>query len=290
MKFSSTVDIQMFLCEIGRTDLLGKIDEKYKPSDDLVELFIKKRRKKTRKLKDFKKAQMTASQWRKDRFKMMRGIKDFHSSTKGRQMHRSIGRFLATREFGGGIFARESNGNLGEIADILKALSSARTQGYIGLDFYKPLSEQVDYEIFLEEMIPVLERIEHGLLVGKEISKDDLDFLVRLTDPKVILDEVSKTIPLKSFDVLEMFWNEWGSVGNSDAPGFYLDLLNDTKGLNEATALIKSFAKKSDKAVADVEKIWNSIKASLIKAGKKQSDPNFFQQLVGGLKRSLKLI
>ena len=289
MKFSKPVDVQMFLVEVGRTDLLNKIEPNYKPSEDLEELFIKGRKKKVKRLKDFKKSQMTASQWRKDKFKMMRGIKDFHSSTKGKQMHRSIGRFLATRDMRGGIFARESNGNLAEVSNILKELSALRTHGYIGLEYYKTLSEQADYEIFLEEMVPVVERIEHSLIVGKEIKKPDLDFLVRLTEQKVLLDEVSRNTK-SSFEVLEVFWREWGSIGESHEPGFYLDLLNDSKRLNETAALIKSFADKSGKSVAEVENAWNSIKGSLIKSGKKKDDPLFFKLLVGGLKKALKLV
>ncbi len=287
MKFHNQEDIKLFLVEAGRLDLVPKVNDQYRPSDDLVEIIIKRRKKRIPSLKNFKKSTATAKQWRKKRFIMMRGIKDFHHSTKGKRMHRAIGRFLSTRDFRSGMFARESN-NIGEICEVLKALTSIKTQALIGFDYYRPISEQVDYELFIDEAFPALNRVEKSLVTGKNITDNDLDFLIRLVDEKVIIDEISQDKKL-DYNYLENFWNYWGSFGDKDEYGFYLDLLNDTKSINETTALIKSLAIKSGKSEIEVEKIWNKIKASLIRQGVKKDDPSFFARLVGGLKKTLGL-
>jgi hypothetical protein len=54
-------------------------------------------------------------------------------------------------------------------------------------------------------------------------------------------------------------------------------------------SVIKSFAKKSGKSEAEVEKMWDSVKASLIKGGASESDENFYPKLTGIVKKNLKL-
>ena len=53
--------------------------------------------------------------------------------------------------------------------------------------------------------------------------------------------------------------------------------------------IVKSFAEKSGKSVAEVEKMWDSVKASLIKQGESEKDDSFYPKLTGILKKNLKI-
>lgn len=53
--------------------------------------------------------------------------------------------------------------------------------------------------------------------------------------------------------------------------------------------VVKSFAKKSGKSEAEVEKMWKEVKASLLSQGKSEKDENFYSLLVGIMKKNLKL-
>ena len=55
------------------------------------------------------------------------------------------------------------------------------------------------------------------------------------------------------------------------------------------TPLMKSLAKKSGKTSADVEKMWDSVKASLKDQGHTEDDSSFYPRLVGILKKNLKI-
>lgn len=52
------------------------------------------------------------------------------------------------------------------------------------------------------------------------------------------------------------------------------------------TSVVKSFAKKSGKSVEEIEKMWNSVKKSLLK-DMDEKDPKFYPKLVGILKKNL---
>jgi predicted NUDIX family NTP pyrophosphohydrolase len=54
--------------------------------------------------------------------------------------------------------------------------------------------------------------------------------------------------------------------------------------------LIKKFAKRSGKTSKQVEKMWNSIKDSLINQGHTEDDSNFYPMLVGIMKKNLGLL
>jgi len=289
MKFHTLEDKKMFLIECGRSDLLDKINESYEPSQELQELFLKKRRKKIPTLKNFKKSQATSQQWRKKRFKMMRGIKDFHKSTSGKRFHRALGRFIATRDFRSKRFTRE-NYNLGEVCEVLKALSSAKTQSYITLEYYKPADKQADFELFIEEIVPIIEQIEKSLVVGKEISEEELDLLVRITDEKVILDYLDNS--QGRFNALHSFWAHMNEIGDPSEIGFYLDTLNCTKHLNEEGRIISTIAERTGHSYQEVERSHNRHKANLVKEGIKKyesTNNSYFPRLFDGIKKDLKL-
>lgn len=58
--------------------------------------------------------------------------------------------------------------------------------------------------------------------------------------------------------------------------------------INEPAALVQSFAKRSGKSVAEVEKLWDEVKAAAKKKFKEDS-PRFYQYITGTLKKVLKL-
>lgn len=176
MKFHNIQDKRYFLLEVDQKKLIDRITDDWKPTPDLIELFIKKRKELVHRLKDFRKRQNTKAQWRKDRYKIMKGIKRFHKSTIGKRFHRALGTFIATRE-------NFKGNDIFEIAEFLKSLSSMKTHAFIEIEYYCPLDEYVDYLIFIEEMLPMLDRLEKAILnFSFEIDEDDQEFLIRICE------------------------------------------------------------------------------------------------------------
>lgn len=227
MKFATLEDKRLFLLEVERPQLIGEVSEEWKPSQELVELFFKRRRELVGKIKNFRKSQNTKQQWRKDRYKMMTGIKRFHRSTAGKQFHRSIGRFIATRE-------SLSTENMLESVSVLKALSSLKTHSFIEVDYYMSLSEYVDYLIFLEELIPTVDRVEKAILnFSFDIEPDDEEFLIRTTEAasiwRQLADQAGKTV-----EEVEQAWEQVKQELitqdiTEDEDTFYTRLLTDLK-------------------------------------------------------------
>ena len=235
LKFRSTYDAQLFLTEIQRVDLVTRLSENFEPTAEMLSEFVKRRKKMVNTLKDFKRSQASKANWRANRFKMMDGIKRFHASTEGKKFHRQLGRFLASRhnfkkyrllhdepeqeqEF------QTESFNFLEVRDIMKALSSLKTHCFIEFDYYMPLEEMVDWQIFIEETIPVLERIESAILKNtKGISDEDYDYLIRLCNERFLSEELAQLHPQ-----IEGYWE--ACRVNSDylsmaTPGQYLRLL-----------------------------------------------------------------
>jgi hypothetical protein len=210
MKFANDDDKRLFLLEIERFDLLPEVDAKWTPSADLVELFIQRRKGLINNLKDFRKSQNAKQAWRTNRYKMMKGIKKFHKSTKGKQMHRSLGRFLATRFTGDkeaistkGIIAqgRESEAlSLDQVLEVLKALSSLRTHIYIEAEYYMPISEYVEFLEFVEDVLEASFTMERNLLrFDDNHTEQDIDIIIRAIDEDILVDEIRK-ITKQPFD------------------------------------------------------------------------------------------
>ena len=321
LKFLTAVDAKMFCIEVGEYELAESVDESFVPSRELLELLIQKR-KKTIGLKDFRKSQNTKEQWRKDRFRMMKGIKSFHDSTKGKRFHRALGRFLATRDFSSGMFKRnEGVSDVSEVCEVLKALSSAKTHSYLRLEYYMPQQEYLDYLGFFEEFIPTVQRMETELMrAGGTITEEDLEFMIRVTERTQVIKELSKFHSVDFAQVKALFEDEEKGK-DLDEDGVYTEILNNVKtrivegdrveikepqskkedvevsvseepeeNMTETTGQIKSFADQSGKSVAEVEKLWDELKADLKKEGEvPEDDPEFFRRLVGRLKKALGL-
>lgn len=202
MKFLTTDDISLFLVEIGRVDLLEQVDSDFVVPQELVELFIKRRRELLHRIKDFRRSQAAKGSWRRNRNKYTKGIRRFHKSTAGKQFHRAMARFLVTRTFEG----IDRNEAITDMSEILKALSSATTHIFIELDYFHPISEEIDYQIFVEDSVNILDRIRRRIMSNEDLSRDDEDFLFAITETSSIVRAFSDKTNL-SIGEVESMWN-----------------------------------------------------------------------------------
>jgi hypothetical protein len=204
MKFATDQDAKMFLLEIEKFAELDGATKELKPDDEMIELFISKRKTLIPGLKDFRRRQNTKQQWRHERYKMLRGIKRFHKSTSGKKFHRALGRYLATRE----ALQTESSKvfYLTEIADILKALSSLKTHAFIELEFYHPLSEELEYRLLFEELLPIIDTTEKKLLQGDfTIESSDEETLLRIVDFDQVTQQLADAAGVDVVTVDQMY-------------------------------------------------------------------------------------
>lgn len=229
MKFKSTDDKKMFLLEMERIDLLSKVAVEWEPERALIELFIQKRGELTKSVKDFRKSQNAKAQWRKHRHKIMRGIKNFHKSTKGKQFHRSLGRFIATRFTGDSPLdyykdkeAPSESLSVFESLETLKAISSLRTHVYIESEYFMPFSEYVEFLELSDEVLESSFAIERKLLrYDPKIDEADVDILGRVITPRVLVDCMMETIgssvPIldEQFDKMAKKFEERLDLGSS---------------------------------------------------------------------------
>jgi len=199
LKFSTLLEKQSFLVEIGEYDLVFKIKEDFEPSNEMIAEFIKRRTSLITPLRDFRKSQTQKSNWVKNKASYMSGIKKFHKSTAGKRMHRNLGRFLATRI----TRPKEVKENLDisfslmDISEILKTISSYKTHLYIELDYYRPAVEQLVLEEMIFDFVPILSAINEKILSCKELSDEDYSFLTDLCPPddlKASIEEATKEI------------------------------------------------------------------------------------------------
>lgn len=233
MKFKSMLDKKQFILETTENESSGvdiylslkEADNKdWVPSEEIVELFLKRRKELVGKLKNFRKSQVTKGQWRKNRYKMMKGIKSFHKSTKGKQFHRSMSRFLINR--------RDSflkNPFLSNEA--LKALSSLETHLYIENDYYLPsVLDNVDRDLLLEELIPTINRVKQAIFKEKSISNSDNEFLLRVIDQNFLITAIATKYSVPIVEVE----NKMGLLKeelkeshlNEDEDGYYSTLIS----------------------------------------------------------------
>lgn len=180
MRLRSDADKLSLLSEVNRIDLL---DSDEIPSSIFEEL-VETRRQLLEKMKDFRKSQTQKANWRRHRWKYLKGIKKFHRSTDGKKFHRTLARYLATRIVENFCQNRFES----TIDDILTAVSSARTHLYIDLGYYKPLVEEVEYSELVEYYIPLLNSVELKLIESKvgHLTDEELEALLRLIDQEVV--------------------------------------------------------------------------------------------------------
>lgn len=215
MKLQNPQDIYSLLTEVNRLDLLETRYDEISP--EVFEFFIKRRRNIVPRLKNFRKSQRTKHAWDKNRWTYLKGIRKFHKSMQGKRLHRSMGRFLATRYF---LKTKQTEESLELVKDLaLKATSSMRTHIYIEQGYYMPLSEQVDFELFTDYTLPILRDIETKLYENTNyvLEEDELELLLRLIDSQ----ELCKALSEVSGVELEKVTKLW-KVDNESEETYYL--------------------------------------------------------------------
>jgi len=216
MKLQNQEDRLAFLIDAGRLDLLESDDE---ISDEIFELFIKRRRPLVRSLVNFRQAQVQKQQWRANRWKFLRGIRKWHKSVKAKRFHRAMGRYMATRIFRPKMSTlatymkdRNKGRNRFESLDplqdeALKAISSMRTHLYIDLGYYQSLEEEANLFQLLEYAIPLLNTIEIKLFADSEsaLEPDEEELLLRLVDENELCKSFSDILEIDSGKVSETY-------------------------------------------------------------------------------------
>ena len=244
MKFRSDEDKVLFAieCDLPIPDDL----KTWEPSEEIQGLFIKKRKDLIQKLKSFRRSQATKAQWRRDRYKLMQGIDTFHKSTDGKRFHRSMGRFLALRDFGDtSLFKKDGDESFRikavelpsmERASFLKALSSIRTHLFIESEYYSPLSQQVGLELLIEEVVDAFSRLERSIIHFEDMDLDDVDLLIRMVGDSERLSSLSLQLG-RGIEEVEEGWGRAVCIikedfGKShDDNGFYALATTTTKRL-----------------------------------------------------------
>lgn len=124
---------------------------------------------------------------------MMKGIKAFHKSVNGKRFHRKLGRFLASR------ITRKANESLNyqgflEQLDFLVGLNSVKQHLYVEMDYFHQAQEQIELEeMVLEYALPFFRTIEEKIVENRELTEDELIFLMDLTDTQEFMEAVAET-------------------------------------------------------------------------------------------------
>lgn len=245
MKLQNPGDKLAFLIDAGRVDLLESDED---IPEEIFELFIQRRRPLVRNLVNFRQKQIQTGQWRKQRWKYLRGLRKWHRSVKGKRFHRAMGRYLATRIFRPKLstFADRFE-NLDPLQDkALKAISSTRTHLYLELGYYQSIEEEADLFQLLEYAIPLLNNIEVKLFhdSNADLSEDELELLVRLVDENELCKSFSDLLDLEKEPVSETFKAVYSmSVKNSSKDD---TLFYTTKVMEKfSDALVRLLKKKT---------------------------------------------
>ena len=218
MKLRSNDDRYSLCTEINRLDL---IDSESIP-DDVFEIFIKQRRQRVNRLKNFRKSQNTKSAWRKSRYTFLKGIKRFHRSIKGKRLHRSMGRFLALRNFPNKRPARESLERVKDL--VLKASSSIRTHMYIEEGYYMSLDSQVEMELLAEYILPILQGVEAKLYedICYEMTDEEFECILRVTDYEELLKALTEVSGIELLEVKKLWGNSMSASVEEENGSAYL--------------------------------------------------------------------
>jgi len=177
MKFRDHSDRILFLLEL-RGNLTHESIAAGITDSDINELFLKRGgREKTFDLKNFRRSQLSKHSWRSNKLGYLKGIGKFHRSLAGKKFHRDLTRFLLTRESYNKI-------------DLLKSLSSLKTHMYIDLVYYRSVDESIDYDLFVEETVELINKLESDLLSGKEPNPIDYEGLLEAMDYNTMLSDM----------------------------------------------------------------------------------------------------
>lgn len=237
MKLQTVDDLYSFLSEVERPDLADKSPEDI-PSE-VFELFLKRRKGIVPRLKDFRKSQATKSSWNKHRWKYLKGIKKFARSIRGKRLHRSLGRFVATRYSLKTKTSAPRRETLELVKDLaLKALPSLRTHMYIEQGYYMSLSEQVESELFMDYALPILRDVEERIYedITYELEKDELELLLRLIEEKELCKALAEVLNIDVNEV-EKIWTQSAENQKEESTYFlserFKDVVEQLGGNNE---------------------------------------------------------
>lgn len=165
--------------------------------------FIKRRDSHIKKLKDFRKSQISKHNWRTNKWQYLKGIRRFHKSTSGKLFHRELGRFLANRTLSGILYS--------ESKDLIKPIVSSLVHSYIEYEYFMSLDEQIDYNIFVEYLHDEIT----NLLIQVRKENSDLskysEFLYRLVESKELMKSFADKSGLSIKEIEDM----WDSVKQS---------------------------------------------------------------------------
>jgi hypothetical protein len=154
-------------------------------STEAEKYLTRKRKKLLVGLKNFRRSQIQKANWRAQRYKYLKGIREFTRSVEGKQFHRRLSRYLVSRGILKGPRNASESFSLGrfEAPDFLVSLSSLRTHLFIESRYYQTPSDEVDYFILLEIFVKKLNDMESRIIESMTNytefvpTQDDLDFL-----------------------------------------------------------------------------------------------------------------
>ncbi len=146
--------------------------------------FIKQRTGIIKQHKDFRKGQTQKGNWRKHRWKIMKGIDQYHKSTAGKKFHRKLGTFLALRNMG--------SLSHSERHELLKPVLSIVQHAFVEMDFYHSVNNTVEYELFVEHLFSECLDIQRKIKnYETDLSKHE-EFLLRLTETAEVVRALAK--------------------------------------------------------------------------------------------------
>lgn len=165
-----------------------------------MEEYFLNRRKLEIGLADWERSQRQKQNWRENRWKYLHGIRKFHRSTKGKEFHNTLSRFLASRDTvsklayyqsmkdrergevmennvsGSNVFDRVNFVDLEEYREFLIGITSAVTHALIEERYYEPdINEAVEYKLFLAYLLERYCDTLNKLSCGR-IDEIDWDF------------------------------------------------------------------------------------------------------------------
>ena len=202
MKFKTDADKILLLQEVLSDSIFADLKLTLEDLEDpkIQSVIAVRRGRLLKRLKNFRKSQVQKQNWRKGHHKYLKGIRDFHKSMAGKKFHRALARFVVSRgilkkpknktEFGTSSRLRESL-HLEEYqyhkvvlsrydqSDLLTLLSATRNHLILETKYYLPLSEEADYLVMMEIVLPELTklctRLEESIIDCQEIilSKEE---------------------------------------------------------------------------------------------------------------------
>lgn len=154
-------------------------------------VFLQTHRERTSKLKDFRKSQVAAGNWRKKRKFYMDRIKKWHKSFDGRKLHRSLGRLNATR-----ITSRDESLHGFDEFYVTKLLSSLVTHLAIECGYFRPdPHDHVESLLLYEEVAPrLIDMLRRVSVLGERLTLEDHEVLHDLTTPCAFYSALAESI------------------------------------------------------------------------------------------------